>query len=103
MLLFLFDPTQHPKLRKACSEGSVDPQLSDGSSTHRQDQILFEAANRIRRYTKWSQHKKYPRPLVVVLTKQDAWKSLMHNGLYSAKCPKSQRQLTTFSTRSSGK
>ncbi len=77
VLMFLFDPLQHPKFRRACSKGSMDPQLVDGKAIHQQHQILLEAANRIRRHSNCSQNEKYPRPLVVVLTKQDAWKALM--------------------------
>lgn len=74
VLLFMFDPTQHIKFRKACQGISKDPQMSDkGSESGRQHQVLLEAANRIRRYTGLGQAEKYSRPLVVIVTKFDAW------------------------------
>lgn len=77
VLLFMFDPTQHPKFRTALKGRSADPQLSDHGWSHRQDQILLEAANRIRHYTKMAQSDKYHRPVIVVLTKYDAWRPLL--------------------------
>lgn len=76
-LMFLFDPTQHPKFRTACKNESSDPQFSDHGWTHRQDQILVELAARIRKYTSWPQDAKYKRPLIVVVTKFDAWSSML--------------------------
>lgn len=76
VLLFLFDPTQHPKFRKECQGKTSDPQMGDQSWTHQQDQVLLEAAKRIRIHSGWPQNEKYPRPLVVVVTKYDAWCSL---------------------------
>ncbi len=75
-LLFLFDPTQHPKFRKVCHEQSDDPQMGEYGWSHRQDQVLFEAAKRIREYSGMAHNAKYERPLVVVVTKYDAWRSL---------------------------
>jgi len=75
-LLFLFDPTQHPQFRRACAGKSADPQMVSGARAHRQDQILHEAASRIRAQTKLPQHQKSARPLIVVVTKYDAWSCL---------------------------
>ena len=47
-------------------------------ATHRQDQVLLEAASRIRVYGGLAQNVKYSRPLVVVVTKYDAWACLMN-------------------------
>jgi hypothetical protein len=77
-LLFLFDPTQHPNFRRACAGKSSDPQMNRVLQAHRQDQILLEAANRIRAQTKLAQHEKSTRPLIVVVTKYDAWSCLTH-------------------------
>jgi hypothetical protein len=71
-LIFLFDPTQHARFREACHE-SDDPQISATGRSFRQDQILNEAANRIRTQAGLSQREKYQRPLVIVMTKFDAW------------------------------
>jgi hypothetical protein len=73
VLLFMFDPTQHVRFRKACQGVSKDPQMSKQGWTNRQDLVLLEAANRIRRYSGLGESEKYSRPLVVVVTKFDAW------------------------------
>ena len=76
-LLFLFDPTQHAKFRKACQGQSEDPQLGDHGWSHQQHQVLSEVAARIRTHTGWPQDEKYDVPLIIVVTKFDAWCSLM--------------------------
>ncbi|MCA9020017.1 MAG: hypothetical protein KDA74_07750, partial [Planctomycetaceae bacterium] len=76
-LFFLFDPTQHPQVRSRCSGKTADPQMKDRAWTHRQDQVLFEAASRIRTQTGKAQNAKYEHPLIVVVTKYDAWCSLI--------------------------
>ena len=72
-LLFLFDPTQHARFREACKADTTDPQILGTGRSHRQDQILHEAANRIRTHSGMSQQQKYGKPLVIVVTKLDAW------------------------------
>lgn len=75
-LLFLFDPTQHPRFRQACQAKSTDPQMEQQKWMNQQHQVLDEAARRIRNQTGLPQNKKDPRPLIVVVTKYDAWTSL---------------------------
>lgn len=76
-LIFLFDPTQHVRFREACQAKSSDPQLHAAGWSHRQDQVMLEAANRIRTQAGLAQNEKYTRPVVVVMTKFDAWSSLL--------------------------
>jgi hypothetical protein len=76
VLFYLFDPTQHPKFRSQCKGKTEDPQMGEHGWSHRQDQVLMEAANRVRTHSGWSQNEKYGRPLVVIVTKFDAWRSL---------------------------
>jgi hypothetical protein len=76
-LLFLFDPTQHPKFRKRCLGKTNDPQMGKFGWTHPQHQVLLEAANRIRSHGGFAQNARCPQPLVVVLTKFDAWCSML--------------------------
>lgn len=76
VLLFLFDPTQHPQFRKACRGKTTDPQMEKQLWAYQQHQVLLEAAKRIRDQTRLAQNDKYSRPLVVVVTKYDAWSSL---------------------------
>jgi hypothetical protein len=72
-LFFVFDPTQHPRIRSRCADKSDDPQLHDRTWTHRQDQVLLEAAHRIRTHAGLGHSEKDKRPLVVIVTKYDAW------------------------------
>ena len=77
-LLFLFDPTQHPRMRAKCSEVSDDPQLHGRYvKSYRQDYILLEAAKRIRDYSGLPQTEKYAKPLIVLVAKYDIWKPLL--------------------------
>jgi hypothetical protein len=77
VLIFLFDPTQHPSFREKCKAFSQDPQLYGPARTLRQETILTEAANRVRRYTGLSPQKKHERPLLVVVSKADVWAPLL--------------------------
>lgn len=76
-LLFLFDPTQHPTFRRACKSVSDDPQLDKFGASSLQDQVLMEAANRIRENARLAPNEKYSRPLIVVVTKYDTWRKLI--------------------------
>jgi hypothetical protein len=82
-LLFLFDPTQDLRFRRACQGQTHDPQMQERSSrlarewAGRQDLILNEAAQRVRRFAGIRQNEKHNRPLLVVVTKYDAWKCLL--------------------------
>lgn len=76
LLFFLFDPTQHPRFRARCKAQSNDPQMGNHGWSHRQDQVLLEAGNRIRAHSGASQSDKLRQPLVVVVTKFDAWRTL---------------------------
>ena len=85
-LLFVFDPLQHPSFRRVCRELSSDPQLNSASMTHRQDEILLEAAKRIRQKSNLPEHEKVKKPLVVVINKYDVWGSML-KGVDLAKLP----------------
>ncbi len=76
-LLFVFDPTQHPKVRELCSGKTDDPQVRDDLVSFRQDHILTEATRRIRSEMGLRQDQRDKRPLIVVLTKYDVWASLV--------------------------
>ena len=71
--MFLFDPTQHARFREACKANTNDPQILGTGRSHRQDQILHEAANRIRTHSGLAQQQKYDKPLIIVITKLDSW------------------------------
>ncbi|MEX2121849.1 MAG: hypothetical protein WD847_19870 [Pirellulales bacterium] len=82
-LFFLFDPTQDVRFRKACQGKTDDPQMALRSTRLarerpiRQDSILLEAAERVRRHGGLAHRAKHPRPLVVVVTKHDSWSALL--------------------------
>ena len=76
-LFFIFDPTQHPRMRARCQEVSDDPQLKEYQSTYRQDYVLLEAAKRIRASSGLAQTEKYTKPLIVIVAKYDIWKLLL--------------------------
>ncbi len=79
-LLFLFDPTQHPRFREACQKTSRDPQMQEHGWAHRQDHVLSEAAKRIRSRSNLPESQKLAKPLIVVVTKYDAWNHLTELG-----------------------
>ena len=82
-LMFLFDPTQDMRFRKLCSGKTNDPQMMERSErldrerSVRQENILAEAAQRVRRFSGLGENQKHPRPLIVVVTKFDTWAALL--------------------------
>ena len=75
-LFFTFDPTQDSRFRKHCDESlgrASAPRVS------RQEPILQEAATRIRRSVGLKQTEKHSRPLIVIVTKCDAWLHLIQD------------------------
>jgi len=77
VLIYVFDPLQHPRFRELCRQYSEDPQLDAEFRTHRQDEVLLEAAKRIRQKANLPQHQRFDRPLVVVVNKYDVWRELI--------------------------
>lgn len=75
-LLYLFDPTQHPKIRKACTNRRGESDNTAEQWSQSQHQVLLEVANRLRNQLGLPRHTKYQRPLIVVVTKYDAWSDL---------------------------
>lgn len=82
-LFFCFDPTQDPRFRKACEGKSDDPQMAprserlDREVSVRQDTILLEAIQRVRRHAGLRDDELHQRPLVIVVTKWDSWQGLL--------------------------
>jgi hypothetical protein len=83
ILMFLFDPTQDMRYRRLCGGKTADPQMMERAErlqrerAVRQETILSEAAQRVRRYAGLAQSQKHDRPLIVVVTKFDSWKHLL--------------------------
>lgn len=79
-LMFLYDPTQDPRFRRLCGGAEhADPQISQPKFTIRQDTLLDEAADRVRRHSNLGAGQRHNRPLIVVVTKFDAWAKLLDN------------------------
>jgi len=82
-LFFCFDPTQDPRFRRACEGKSDDPQMAaratrlQREASVRQDTILLEAIQRVRRHAGLREDELHQRPLVIVVTKWDSWKGLL--------------------------
>jgi hypothetical protein len=75
-LLFVFDPTQEPQFRKAARGSSEDPQMTL-PVTSRQEVLLAEAARRVKTYRGLPMTAVHDKPLVVLVTKYDAWQKLV--------------------------
>ena len=75
--MFLFDPTQEPDFRRMCRGKTNDPQMRKSIRNHRQVEVLSEAAKRIRDQTGLRGKAMDSKPLIVIVTKYDAWCSLM--------------------------
>ena len=86
-LIFVLDPLQHPKFRQLCRLESSDPQLGSSFRCWRQDEILLEAAKRIRQKANLAQHEHFDKPLVVAVNKYDVWKHLIPEVDFRQKSP----------------
>ena len=76
-IMFLYDPTQDPRFREACRGKTDDPQMSKLAITSRQETALHEMAARVRRHAGLHQNARHQRPLIVIVTKYDAWSRLI--------------------------
>lgn len=82
-LFFCFDPTQDPRFRRACQGKSDDPQMKnranrlDREASIRQDTILLEAIQRVRRHAGLREDQPHQRPMIIVVTKWDSWRNLL--------------------------
>lgn len=74
-IFFVFDPTRSVEFRKICD--SDDPQMAPGAPVERQEQLLTEAVTRIERHSGNVNRDTLDRPLVVVISKCDTWRSLL--------------------------
>lgn len=85
-IFFLFDPTQDARFRSLCGNRSNDPQMTNvmdaknqvRRSPVRQESILAEMAKRVRNHQGVSVHQQQKPPLIIVLTKADAWSFLLN-------------------------
>jgi hypothetical protein len=77
ILLYLFDPTQHAQFRERLGQKELLAGSSPNARLNRQDLVLVEAANRVRKFTNIPDSAKHDRPLFVVVTKRDLWTKLL--------------------------
>ncbi|MDR0336366.1 MAG: hypothetical protein LBI18_04680 [Planctomycetaceae bacterium] len=81
-ILFLFDPTQDVRFKQACKQPVNDPQMNPSlsgdvrTSEVNQSTVLTEMINRIKSHAHLSANDKIKVPLIIVLTKLDAWSQL---------------------------
>ena len=75
-LFFCFDPTQDPRMRSALRGKTNDFQVVEETVTSRQEIVFQEMAERFKRLSGITQTQKTDRPVVIVVTKFDAWKPL---------------------------
>lgn len=76
-IFFCYDVMQDPRVRMALKGKTSDMQVVEQSVTARQEIILHEVIDRFRRLTGLPQSERTDRPLVVIVTKYDGWKSLL--------------------------
>lgn len=78
LMMFLFDPTTHPKMRAAAAKVGRDPQLSRPlPNVVMQYTILENVADRARQLRGAKARSEGGDPLVVVITKVDCWYMLI--------------------------
>ncbi|MDR3109048.1 MAG: hypothetical protein LBU65_05085 [Planctomycetaceae bacterium] len=87
-ILFLFDPTQNLRFKRACKQSVNDPQMNPElgvdvrKSDVPQEIILTEMITRVRDHLRLSPNEKHKSPLIIVLTKFDAWQQLTNFSHY---------------------
>ena len=99
-LLFVFDPTQDVRFRAECKEPVNDPQMKSQSDTKneiqsrihsiRQEVVLNNVLTQIRNLNSLPPHEKIKIPLIIVLTKYDAWIQLGRGKFPKGKAPEEQ-------------
>ena len=75
-IFFLFDPTKDVRFRRKIS--SEDPQLAKGARVQRQEIILTEMINRIKKYSGMRAGAKTAKTLMIVVAKSDVWLDLLN-------------------------
>jgi hypothetical protein len=75
-LVFVYDPTQDPKFRDACRDRSADRQFQD-VKVDTQDVLYGNVMNRLLSLRSMLPTDRVAIPLVVALTKFDAWRFLL--------------------------
>jgi hypothetical protein len=75
-IFFLFDPTKDVRFRRLLA-GVNDPQLDSTARVQRQEIILTEMINRIKKYSGMKTGNRTGKTLIIVVSKFDVWKQLL--------------------------
>ncbi|MBR0459778.1 MAG: hypothetical protein IJJ26_11130, partial [Victivallales bacterium] len=75
-IFFLFDPTKDSRFRKRL-QNVEDPQLNTKAKVQRQEIILTEMINRIKKYSGLKSSAKSAKKLLFLVSKFDVWKHLL--------------------------
>lgn len=78
-IFFLFDPTKDVRFRRLLE--SDDPQLAEGARVQRQEIILTEMINRIKKYSGMRSGAKTAKTLIIIMAKFDVWSGLLREEL----------------------
>ncbi len=76
IIFFLFDPTKDARFRRLCR--SDDPQVARGARVQRQEVLLTEMINRIKKYSGLRADAKTAKTLIIVVPKFDVWRELLN-------------------------
>jgi hypothetical protein len=76
-LIFVLDPFQDPSFRNVISKNDPQLEIFSKSGSARQDLLILETAERIRKLQGKSDFEKIDIPLVFAINKFDAWKHLL--------------------------
>ncbi len=80
---FLFDPIQDINFRTLCASNTNEPQLCKTYANEfrwtplRQEMVMTEMINRTRQYRNIPINRQISNPVVVIVTKYDAWKDML--------------------------
>jgi hypothetical protein len=75
-IFFLFDPTKDVRFRQKLTD-VPDPQLAEGARVQRQEIILTEMINRIKKYSGMRSGTKTAKTLIILISKFDVWRHLL--------------------------
>ena len=74
---YCYDPMQDSRMRSQLIGKSDDVQLSSQVVSARQETVLYEVIERIRRLRGMAQSEKTDRPFMVIVTKYDSWRCML--------------------------
>jgi hypothetical protein len=77
LMLYLFDPTQDQRFRDYAQKAAPNRPVPVTAGSFRQETVLNEAAERIRKLTKLAASARHDCLLLVIATKLDAWDHLL--------------------------